>query len=117
MAILRGGTYVDGNLTVGGYLQVKTLKALDASLPYIAGSKLVNHVLRFADTAGGIMSSPIDVRAQADSIGTIEGESHITDLNASEAPRIIMETYANNMYVVDKNLIYDNQKDEWRYGE
>ncbi len=117
MAILRGGTYVDGNLTVGGYLQVKTLKALDTSLPYLAGSALANHVVRFADAAGGIISSPIDIRTQADSVESIEGDTHVKDLSVTDATRIVMETYANNMYVINKDLIYDNQNDIWRYGE
>lgn len=65
MAYLRGKTYVDGDLTIEGALQVKRLTSVDGgSFPYLEnGSESSNpaHLVQFTSTDGGLTFTPYSV--------------------------------------------------------
>lgn len=67
MAYLRGGSFVDGDFIVAGALKVSAISFIKTggNFPYLKENSLSNRLVMFADGAGGLMNSTVEIANSA----------------------------------------------------
>ena len=121
MAYLRGDSYVDGNLVVGGKIQVKGLETSGGDLPYfISSDESISdkHLIMFGDGAGGLQYVPIVSLEVKDY--DVEAASAYIISDHTDKNYVLFESKPDKIRAVDGTLyLHKDSKngDYWSYGE
>lgn len=121
MAYLRGDSYVDGNLVVGGKIQVKGLETSGGDLPYfISPDESISdkHLIMFGDSVGGLQYVPI-VSLEVKDYDVDATSTQLTD-NHINKNYVLFESSPDKIRAVDGTLyLHKDSKygDYWSYEE